>query len=357
LPCSPRSFDDNLLDATNAFGLYVTDARELSGVPESVLAEARAAAESEGKAGWKLTLRMPCFLPVLTHADSRALRATMHRAFATRASDLGANEAWDNTAVIRRILKLRREAANLLGYADFAALSLVPKMAKSVGEVLAVPARPRAPREAVCRARLRELKAYASSQLGLDDLQPWDRAYASEKLKTQRYAFSEQELRRYFPEEKVLAGLFQVAETLYGISIRKSEATTWHPDVRFFRRPRPGRARSSASSISTRTRVRASRAARGRTTPSIAVARERTYSSPWRTSTATCPRHRRRPGDVHPRRDHHAVPRIRPRPPSVADARRSRRRFRHPGGGVGCGRASRASSWRISAGNGACCRK
>ena len=227
-------FDDNLLDATNAFALYVTDADDLAGVPESVLAEARAAAESEGKAGWKLTLRMPCFLPVLTHADNRALRATMHRAFATRASELGANEAWDNTTVIRRILKLRRETANLLGYADFAALSLVPKMAKSVDEVLAFlrdlarRAKPFAERDYI------ELKAYASSQLGLDDLEPWDRAYASEKLKTERYAFSEQELRRYFPEEKVLAGLFRVAETLYGISIRKGEATTWHPDVRFF---------------------------------------------------------------------------------------------------------------------------
>ena len=227
-------FDDNLLDATNAWAFYVTDADELSGVPESVLAEARAAAEAEGKPGWKLTLRMPCYLPVLTHADNRSLRATIHRAFATRASDLGANEAWDNTSVIRRILLLRREAAHLLGYPNFAALSLVPKMAKSIDEVLAFlrdlarRAKPYAERDYA------ELKAFAAAELGLDDLAPWDRAYASEKLKSKRYAFSEQELRRYFPEEKVLAGLFRVAETLYGISIRRSAATTWHPDVRFF---------------------------------------------------------------------------------------------------------------------------
>ena len=234
LALSAARFDDNLLDATNAWALYVTDADELAGVPESVLAEARAAAESDGKPGWKLTLRMPCYLPVLSHADNRALRATMHRAFATRASDLGANEAWDNGPVIRRILELRREAAQLLGYPNFAALSLVPKMAKSVDEVLAFlrdlarRAKPFAERDYA------ELKAYAASELGLDALEPWDRAYASEKLKTNRYSFSEQEVRRYFPEDKVLAGLFLVAETLYGISIERSEAPTWHADVRFF---------------------------------------------------------------------------------------------------------------------------
>src|SRR4029453_11263937 len=162
------------------------------------------------------------------------LRATMHRAFATRASELGADLAWDNTSVIRRILLLRRQAAHLLGYPNFAALSLVPKMAKSVDEVLAFlrdlgrRAKPFAERDYA------EMKAFAASELGLDDLAPWDRAYASERLKAKRYAFSEQELRRYFPEEKVLAGLFRVAETLYGISIRRSGATTWHPDVRFF---------------------------------------------------------------------------------------------------------------------------
>ena len=227
-------FDDNLLDAVNAWALYVTDPDELSGVPDSVRAEARAAAAADGKPGFKLTLRMPCYLPVMSHADNRALRSTMHRAFATRASDLGASEAWDNGPVIRRTLELRREAALLLGYPNFAALSLVPKMAKSVDDVLsflrdlARRAKPFAERDNA------ELKAFASTELGLGELEPWDRAYASEKLKSKRFAFSEQEVRRYFPEEKVLSGLFRIAETLYGISIRRGSAPTWHADVRFF---------------------------------------------------------------------------------------------------------------------------
>ena len=227
-------FDDNLLDATNAWSLSVTDGNELAGVPESVVTEARAAAEADGKPGWKLTLRMPCYLPVLTHADSRTLRATMHRANATRASDLGASPAWDNGPAIRRLLLLRREAANILGYPDFAALSLVPKMAKSVDEVLAFlrdlarRARPYAERDDA------ELRAFAAAELDLPDLAPWDRAYASEKLKAKRFSFSEQQVRRYFPEAKVLEGLFRVTETLYGVSIREGKATAWHPDVRFF---------------------------------------------------------------------------------------------------------------------------
>jgi len=227
-------FDDNLLDATNAWSLYVDDKAELAGVPRDVLAEARAAAEADGHAGWKLTLRMPCYLPVMSYAESRALRATLHRANATRASDLGASPQWDNTAVIRRILELRREAALLLGYANFAEVSLVPKMARSVGEVLgflrdlARRAKPFAERDYA------ELVAFAHDELGLADVAPWDLAYASEKLKARRFSFSEQEVRQYFPESKVLAGLFRVAEALYGISIRESRAATWHPTVRFF---------------------------------------------------------------------------------------------------------------------------
>ncbi len=226
-------FDDNVLDATNAWALDVTDPDELSGVPDSVLAEARAAAEADGKPGWKLALHIPCYLPVLSHADNRALRATMHRAYATRASDLGANEAWDNGPLIRRLLLLRREAALLLGYPSVAALSLVPKMAKNVDDVLSFL------RDLACRAKpfaerdYAELKAFATAELGLADLAPWDRAYASEKLKTRRFAFSEQQVRRYFPEDKVLSGLFRIAETLYGISICRGEAPVWHPDVRF----------------------------------------------------------------------------------------------------------------------------
>ena len=227
-------FDDNLLDATNDWALYVEDEADLAGVPNDVLDEARAAAVADGRSGWKLTLRMPCYLPVMSYAENRSLRASVHRAHATRASDMGTAPQWDNTAVIRRILELRRDAALLLGYANYAEVSLVPKMAKSVDEVLgflrdlARRAKPFAERDYA------ELAAFARDELGLADLAPWDVPFASEKLKARRFAFSEQDVRQYFPEDKVLAGLFRVAETLYGITIRESNAATWHPDVRFF---------------------------------------------------------------------------------------------------------------------------
>jgi len=227
-------FDDNVLDATNDWALLVESEAELAGVPADVLAEARAAAAAGGKPGFKLTLRMPCYLPVMQYADNRALRATLHRAYSTRASELGARAEWDNTGVIARILSLRREAAELLGYPNFAELSLVPKMAQDAGEVLAFlrdlgrRARPFAERDYL------ELASFAREELGLADLEPWDLAYASEKLKAKRYAFSEQEIRQYFPEDRVLSGLFRVVETIYGIAIRESRATTWHESVRFF---------------------------------------------------------------------------------------------------------------------------
>ena len=227
-------FDDHVLDATNAWAHYVAREADLAGVPADVIAEARAEAEAEGKAGWKLTLRMPCYLPVMQYADNRELRATLHRAFATRASDLGANPEWDNGPVIRRILLLRREAAQLLDYRNYAEVSLVPKMAQTPDEVLGFlrdlgrRAKPFAVRDYT------ELAAFARDELALPDLAPWDVAYVSEKLKARRYAFSEQEVRQYFPESKVLAGLFRVVEAIYGVGIREAQAATWHPSVRFF---------------------------------------------------------------------------------------------------------------------------
>jgi len=227
-------FDDNVLDATNAWALYVDDDAELVGVPSDVLAEARALAEAEGRRGWKLTLRMPCYLPVLQYAENRTLRARMHRAFATRASDLGTDPAWDNAALVERILLLRQEAAELLGYPNFAELSLVPKMARDSGEVLAFLRDLAARAKPFAQSDYAELAAFARGELGLDDFAPWDVAYASEKLKARRYAYSEQEIRHYFPEHAVLAGLFRVVETIYGITIREARAPTLHPAVRFF---------------------------------------------------------------------------------------------------------------------------
>ena len=225
-------FSENLLDATNAFSIVVERER-IAGIPEDVLAAARAAAQKDGKEGWKFTLHAPSYLPVMQYADDRSLRETLYRESVTRASEFGRPE-WDNTAHIARIVALRHELARLLGYASFAEVSLVPKMAQSPSQVLAFledlarRARPFAQKDAA------ELGEFAGSQLRIDDLQAWDLAYAAEKLRVKRYAFSEQEVKRYFPEDAVLQGLFRVAQTLYGIRISDSRAETWHPDVRFF---------------------------------------------------------------------------------------------------------------------------
>jgi oligopeptidase A len=227
-------FEENLLDATNAWGHYGEDEAALAGIPQDVVAAARAAAREEGKPGWKLTLRMPCYLPVMQYADDRNLRRRMHEAYSTRASDLGSDPEWDNGPLILRILALRHEAARLLGYRNYAEVSLVPKMARDPDEVIAFlrdlahRAKPFAERD------LAEVAAFAKGELGLPTMEPWDVAYASEKLKARHFAYNEQEVRQYFPEDRVLAGLFRVVETIYGLTIREAKAEVWHPDVRFF---------------------------------------------------------------------------------------------------------------------------
>ena len=227
-------FEDNLLDTTNAWSLLIQSESALAGVPDDVKAEARAEAEREGQSGWKLSLRMPCYLPVMQYADDRELRRTLHRAFATRASALGVKPEWNNAPLVDRILRLRQEGARLLGYRNFAEVSLVPKMAQSPDEVLAFlhdlgrRSRPYAERDYA------ELTAFAREALGLEEVAPWDLAYAAEKLKASRYAFSEQEVRSYLPEDHVLKGLFRVVETVYAVTIQAASAPVWHPSVRFF---------------------------------------------------------------------------------------------------------------------------
>ncbi|HET9668033.1 MAG TPA: M3 family metallopeptidase [Casimicrobiaceae bacterium] len=227
-------FDDNVLDSENAFSHYVDRADALAGVPPDVVTTARSEAEAEKRQGYKLTLRYPCYMPVMQYAEDRALRALMHRAFATLASDLGASSEWDNTEIIERLLALRHEEARLLGYANYAELSLVPKMAQAPHEVLAflrdlaTRARPFAVRE------YDELRAYARDTVGIADLSAWDLAYVTEKVKRARFAFSEQEVKQYFPEGRVVAGLFHVVETIYGVRIRAGSAPVWHPSVRFY---------------------------------------------------------------------------------------------------------------------------
>ena len=225
-------FSENLLDATNAFSIYITK-EQTSGIPEDVLQAAREAAQKDGKDGWKFTLHMPSYLPVMQYAEDRLLREEMYRASSTRASEFG-NPEWDNAPLIAKIVPLRRELAQLLGYNDFAEVSLVPKMAESSSQVLAFledlarRARPFAEHD------VHELRTFARQELGIEELQAWDVAYASEKLRLKRYSFSDQEVKQYFPEDVVIRGLFRVAEHLYSIRIFPANAPVWHPDVRFF---------------------------------------------------------------------------------------------------------------------------
>ncbi len=236
-------FSENLLDATNAYAHVVTAESDLAGLPADVIAAAREAAEKAGVEGWKFGLKMPSYLPVMQYADSRALRETLYRAYATRAAELDngySKPEWDNGPLIKQILALRAEEAQMLGYRHFADVSLVPKMADSPEQVLgflrdlATKAKPFAERD------LAELAAFAESELGLAPLEPWDVAYVSEKLRIARYAFSEQEVKEYFPEPKVLEGLFKVVERLYQVRIQADSGPVWHPDVRFFRIERDG---------------------------------------------------------------------------------------------------------------------
>lgn len=235
-----KAFSDHVLDATNAFSLLVADEAELSGLPDDVKTAAREAAQRDGKPGWKFTLHFPSFFPVLQYADNRQLRETLYRANVSRASELAPAQGtgpadWDNTANITEQLALRREEAQMLGFANYAEVSLEPKMAESPAQVLgfledlARRARPYAEKDWA------ELRAFAAESLGLATLEPWDIAYASEKLRQQRYAFSENEVRQYFPEPKVIDGLFRVASTLFGVRFKPDTAQTWHPDVRFYR--------------------------------------------------------------------------------------------------------------------------
>ncbi len=226
-------FSDNVLDATDGFAHFVTEETELKGIPDDVVEAARNAAEKDGKPGWKFTLHAPSYLPVMQYADNRALRELMYRASATRASEFGKPEL-DNTPLITEIVNLRRELAQLLEFESYAAYSLEPKMADTPAQVmkfledLGVRAKPFAQRD------LAELKAFARDKLGMPALEAWDVGYASEKLRAAQFAFSDQEVKQYFPETRVLPGMFRVIETIYGLSIREESAPVWHPDVRFF---------------------------------------------------------------------------------------------------------------------------
>lgn len=232
-------FSENLLDATNAFAEYVEDEALLVGLPEDVKQAARTAAEQEGRTGWRFSLQMPSYLPVMQYADNRALREKLYRANATRASEFGPPE-WNNGPLMCELLALRQEDAQMLGFQSFAEESIYTKMAESPEQVLDFLRDLGARAKPFAEKDLAELRTFAQSTLGLSELAPWDVTWASEKLRQARYAFSENEVRQYLPEPKVLAGLFGVIQTLYGVQIHQDKAPVWHPDVRFFRIEKQG---------------------------------------------------------------------------------------------------------------------
>ncbi len=225
-------FEENILDATNEFSIFVDHLDELTGIPEENIKKARAEAKEDKKEGYKFTLHFPSYLPVMQYADSRALREKLYHAYATRASEL-ASPKFDNTNLIEEILALRYESSKLLGFKHFTEMSLVTKMAKSSEEVitflmdLANKAKPFALKD------MDELKSFAKT-LKIEKLEAWDIAYVSEKLRQAKYSFSENEVKQYFPEHRVLKGLFKVVETIFKLKIIKSDAPTWHKDVSFY---------------------------------------------------------------------------------------------------------------------------
>lgn len=232
-------FSDNLLDATNDYTLLIESRDELRGLPDDALQAAQAAAQAlpsateNHQAAWLFTLQAPSYMPIMQYAEHRDLREKLYRAYGTRSSEFGKAE-WDNTQLMEEITQLRGEEARLLGFKNYGELSLASKMANSPQQVveflseLSRRARPFAERD------LAELREFARDELGLQDLQSWDISYASEKLREQRYAFSEQEVKQYFPEDAVLPGMFKLIETIYGLHIKPGSAPVWHDNVRFF---------------------------------------------------------------------------------------------------------------------------
>jgi len=225
-------FEENILDATNEFYIFVADADDLQGIPEENIKKAQSEAIEDKKEGYKFTLHFPSYLPVMQYAEDRNLREKLYRGYATRASEL-ASPKFDNTKLIDEILALRYESAKLLGFNHFTEMSLVTKMAKSNEEVvsflmdLANKAKPFALKD------MEELSAF-SKTLGIEKLEAWDIAYVSEKLRQAKYSFSENEVKQYFPEHRVLKGLFKVVETIFKLKIIKTDAPTWHKDVSFY---------------------------------------------------------------------------------------------------------------------------
>ena len=230
------NYEENLLDATNAWSKIIRDEQELAGLPESALTQARQTAESHNEDGWMITLQFPSYISVMTYADNRELRREHYEAFATRASELGPHAGqWDNSENMEKILALRHEKARLLGFANYAELSLATKMAEKPDEVTCFLEDLADKSWRHARKDLTELREFARQHHGINDLQSWDLAYYSEKMRQHFYQLSQEEVKAYFPITRVLPGLFAIVEKLYGLQISEiSDFDSWHPDVRFF---------------------------------------------------------------------------------------------------------------------------
>ena len=229
-------FEENLLDATHAWKKHITDENLLAGLPESTKAMAAQFAKREELEGWLFTLDFPSYMPVMSYADDRDFREEMYTAFATKASDQGPNAGkWDNTQIMADILKLRHELAELIGFENHAERSLATKMAQSPEQVLDFLTDLAARSRPIAEKEFEELKAFSQETAGMTELEAWDVTYFAEKLRQQRYSISQEELKPYFPEDKVVAGLFAVVNRLYGLDIKeRKDVDVWHKDVRFF---------------------------------------------------------------------------------------------------------------------------
>lgn len=230
------TFGNNILDATQAFSVNITDEAELAGLPESAKEAAQALAQAQEKSGWLFTLDIPSYLPVMIYCDNQALREKMYRAYVTRASEIGPSAGeYDNSPIMAELLSLRHELSNLLGFESFADKSLATKMANNTAEVLGFLEDLAVKSKAQGEQDLVEVTAFAKQNFDQSNLQAWDLPYYSEKLKQDRYAISDEELRPYFPENKVVAGLFEVVHRLFGLQIsERKDVDTWHKDVKFF---------------------------------------------------------------------------------------------------------------------------
>ena len=231
-----NQFEENLMDATNAWSKLILDETALKGLPDSAMSLLRQAAEQKEQEGWLLTLEFPSYLAVMTYADNRPLRHEVYRAFVTRASDQSdASEQWDNSQIMADIVKLRHEKSELLGFASYADLSLATKMAESPSDVLQLLNELSERSLPMAKEDMAELTTFAKEQGHQGDLEAWDLSYYSEKLKEQQYQFAEEDVKPYFPVNRVLPGMFSVVEKLFGIKISELKGVdTWHKDVQFF---------------------------------------------------------------------------------------------------------------------------